>query len=202
MERLFAFIEGICEEYNIDESHDLRHSKDCMEFAEKLMDHTYAAEERTMIRYAAALHDCVDKKYTPVVEATQKVRNFLLSEEWDSDMADALLRIINTMSYSYLQTLKTDSDNVYPDHGPWQRAYHTVRQADLLCSYRVERCYHYQKRLDPRIAEDECWKKVDALFQKRIFRYVSDKWFESRAAHALIPDLIRRAQHIIERRSL
>jgi HD superfamily phosphodiesterase len=202
MERLFAFIEGICEEYNIDESHDVRHSKDCMDFAEKLMDHTYTDEERKMIRYAAALHDCVDKKYTPVEEASKKVYDFLIAEEWDSDMADALLRIINTMSYSYLQTLKTDMGNVYPEHGSWQRAYHTVRQADLLCSYRVDRCYHYQKRLDPTMAEYECWKKVDALFQKRVFRYVADMWLTSRAAHALVPGLIHTACEILERRAL
>ena len=62
MERLFAFIEGICEEYNIDESHGLKHAKDCMNFAEITMDSDCGEEERKLIRYAAGLHDCGEKK--------------------------------------------------------------------------------------------------------------------------------------------
>jgi alcohol dehydrogenase YqhD (iron-dependent ADH family) len=80
MDRLFAFIEGICEEYGIDESHGLTHAKDCMIFAETIMDTDCDTTERIMIRYAAGLHDCVDKKYTPVEEASRKVRDFLLFE--------------------------------------------------------------------------------------------------------------------------
>ena len=202
MERLFAFIEGICEEYNIDESHDLSHAKDCMMFAETIMDADCDAKERTMIRYAAALHDCVDKKYTPVEEASRKVQDFLLAEEWLPDMAGALLRIINTMSYSYLQAQRVYGVNVFPDHGPWQRAYHTVRQADLLCSYRVERCYQYQKHISPTIDEDECWKQVEALFQTRMFRYVTNMWITSPAAQALVPELIDVACRILKQRAL
>jgi hypothetical protein len=193
MERLFAFIEDICEEYNIDESHGLIHAKDCIMFAETIMDADCDAKERNMIRYAAALHDCVDKKYTPVEEASRKVRDFLLSEGWLPDMADALLRIINTMSYSYLQAQRVNGTNVFPDHGPWQRVYHTVRQADLLCSYRVERCYQYQKHISPTMGEDECWKRVEALFQIRMFQYVTNMWITSPAAQALVPDLIHDA---------
>ena len=202
MDRLLAFIEGFCEEYCIDESHGLTHAKDCMMFAEKIMDAECDAKERTMIQYAAGLHDCVDKKYTPVEEASRKVQDFLLSEGWSPDMAGALLRIINTMSYSYLQAKRVDDTIVFPDHGPWQRAYHTVRQADLLCSYRVERCYQYQKHIVPDMCEDECWKRVEALFQIRMFRYVTNMWITSHAAQALVPDLIHDACRILKQRTL
>ena len=202
MERLFAFIEGICEEYNIDESHGLKHAKDCMNFAEITMDSDCGEEERKLIRYAAALHDCVDKKYAPVEEASRKVREFLITEDWVPDMADALINIINTMSYSFLQAKRIDGMNVFPDHGPWQRAYHTVRQADLLCSYRVERCYQYQKRLSPDMTESECWNRVDALFNTRVFRYVENMWITTHVACALVPDLVREARRVLDRRAL
>lgn len=202
MQRLFTFIEDICKEYNIDESHDVRHAKDCVEFANKLMDFDFSEDERTMIIWAAALHDCVDKKYVPVEEGVQKVRDFLRSVSWDEERIRVLLNIITTISYSYLQTLKIAQGNVFPDHGEWQRAYHTVREADLLCSYRVERCFHYQKRISPDMIDYECWKRVDAFFQARVFRYVTDLWLLSRAARALVSPLIREARRKLDQRTL
>jgi len=201
-ERLFTFIDNICKEYNIDESHDVRHAHDCVHFATQLMDFRFSEDERNLITYAAALHDCVDKKYVVVADGVRKIRDFLRSEGWPEERIDVLINIITTMSYSFLQSLKTSTGNVFPDHGPWQRAYHTVREADLLCSYRVERCYHYQKRISPDILEHDCWKRVEEFFQTRVFKYVLNRWILSNAAQALVPALIREACRKLDRRSI
>ena len=202
MNRLYEFVEQMCKEYNIDESHDLRHAKDCVETAYSILDYNITEDEKEVITYAAALHDCVDKKYTNVSEATEKVRTFLISEGWTNERAQAVLNIINTMSYSHLNKQMIDGAIVFPEHGVYQKAYHIIRQADLLCSYKVERCYLYQKHVAPTMPEDEVWKRVNALFQSRVFKYVSNGWLSLPKAQAFVPNLIKKAEKILESHEL
>ena len=194
MDVLYTFIDEFCKEHNIDPSHDVTHSRDCVLFAEKLMDYSFSEDEKEMARYAAALHDCVDKKYVDVVEASHHILGFLTSIGWSDQRAAALLAMVTTMSYSKLTSMVVDRKPVFPDHGEWDRVYHVVRQADLLCSYRVHRCYQYQKRIHPDWTEAAHWVRVQAMFQDRMFKYVTNGWFGSRAAMALIPPLIEQAK--------
>jgi HD superfamily phosphodiesterase len=201
MDVLYTFIDEFCKEYNIDPSHDVTHSRDCVRFAEKLMDYSFSEDEKTMARYAAALHDCVDKKYVDPELASLHVHQFLTSIGWSNTRASALLAIVTTMSYSKLNALTVDRKPVFPDHGDWGRVYHIVRQADLLCSYRVHRCYQYQLRIHPDWTEAEHWVRVEAMFQDRMFKYVTNGWFVSREAMALIPALIMQAKKDLEGRN-
>jgi hypothetical protein len=199
MDTLYSFITSFCAEFNIDESHDVRHSKDCVSFLTQIMDESFTTEERHMATYAAALHDCVDRKYVDEAVASQRILAFLTGIGWSVENAKALLAMITTMSYSKLKSQRVKNSEgvwvcVYPDHGKWDRVYHVVRQADLLCSYRVHRCYQYQKRIHPEWSEAVHWIRVQALFQERMFKYVTNGWFCSRAALALIPVLIQQAQ--------
>lgn len=192
---LYSFIQTFCDEHNIDESHDVRHSKDCVKFLENLMDYSWSPEERRMAIYAAALHDCVDKKYVKEEVAIPRVLSFLLGLGWKDADAGALISMITTMSYSKLNSQRgLSGENVFPNHGEWDRVYHAVRQADLLCSYRVHRCYQYQKKIHPEWSESAHWIGVNTMFQQRMFKYVTNGWFQTPAAMALIPDLIRVAQ--------
>jgi len=158
----------------------------------------FTEEEVKMAIYAAALHDCVDKKYVDEVIATLTVRQFLDSIGWDEEHIDVLLKMITTMSYSKLKAQKIGNNIVFPDHGKWQKVYHAVRQADLLCSYRVHRCYEYQLRIHPDWTEEQHWVRVREMFADRIFRYVDDGWFESRYALSLIPELTEQAKKDLE----
>ena len=194
MDVLYTFIDEFCKTHNIDPSHDVTHSRDCVCFVEQIMDHTFNEQDKMLARYAAALHDCVDKKYVDTVEASLHIRQFLLSIGWDETTADALLAIVTTMSYSKLKAAVVDRMPVFPDHGAYQQIYHIVRQADLLCSYRVHRCYQYQLRIHPDWDEVTHWNRVEKMFQDRMFKYVSDGWFYSVRAMALIPALIEQAK--------
>jgi HD superfamily phosphodiesterase len=175
MDKLYEFIKDICTTYNIDASHDLSHAKDCVNIAKLISPNDINDNE--MIVYASALHDCVDKKYINPTEGVWKVREFLTHEGWDPERISALINIITTMSYSYLNKMKVGGNIVFPDHGKYQNIYHIVREADLLCSYRVRRCYLYQKHISPNMPEPEVWKKVVDLFETRMFKYLENGWF-------------------------
>jgi HD superfamily phosphodiesterase len=174
MNRLYEFIKDVCNKYNIDASHDLNHAKDCVNIAILISPNDIHDPE--MVVYAAALHDCVDKKYINPADGVQNVERFLTSEQWEPYRIKALIDIITTMSYSYLNKMKVDGKIVFPDHGQYQNVYHIVREADMLCSYRVRRCYLYQKHISPTMPEPEVWKRVTDLFETRMFKYLENGW--------------------------
>jgi HD superfamily phosphodiesterase len=174
MNRLYEFIKEICNTYGIDASHDLSHAKDCVNIANLISPVEFY--EREMIVYAAALHDCVDKKYINPIEGVRNVEIFLTHEGWSTERIKVLIHIITTMSYSYLNSIMVDGRIVFPDHGKYRDVYHIVREADLLCSYRVRRCYLYQKHISPDMPEAEVWKNVVDLFETRMFKYLENGW--------------------------
>ena len=174
MNRLYEFIKEICNTYGIDASHDLSHAKDCVNIANLISPVEFHDHEMGV--YAAALHDCVDKKYINPIEGVRNVEIFLTHEGWNTERIKALIHIITTMSYSYLNSIMVDGRIVFPDHGRYQDVYHIVREADLLCSYRVRRCYLYQKHISPDMPEAEVWKNVVDLFETRMFKYPENGW--------------------------
>lgn len=177
MEKLYIFINLLCKEYNIDESHDLRHSIRCVSWVQRLaLAYNLTNQECEVAVYAAALHDMCDAKYTDVFAACERIREWLIANDWSEELAEIVIRIITTMSYSKLKAAAVGGQIVYPDHGRWQMVYHIVRHADLLEGYRVDRCYWYQKHIMPNISENDCWTKVTELFERRSLRYVTEGW--------------------------
>ena len=99
IERVYDFVERMCVKYCIDESHDVSHSKDCVHFATELMPLKVSEDVRTVILFAAAVHDTVDKKYTSF-EAVNEVREFFKSINLPTPLINAIVDIITTMSYN------------------------------------------------------------------------------------------------------
>jgi hypothetical protein len=200
---LFKFVEKNCVAHNIDESHGLKHAMGTVAWAEKLMlsINDISKDERNMIIYAAALHDMCDSKYRNVEEACDEICAWLKGQGWSETMASSLISIITTMSYSKLKKNFVAGDPfVYPNHGPWQRAYHIVRHADLLEAYRVVRCYLYSMHRKPEFTEDELWRETQKIFDDRVFKYVSEGWIFLDAALAFIPKLEEEAQRCLKER--
>jgi hypothetical protein len=207
MESLFNYISHLCVEFNIDESHGLKHAKGTVRWAMKILKTLpmLTDEERRMAIYASALHDMCDSKYTDISKSSNEVKYFLLRRGWLYEEADALIRIVTSMSYSKLKKTAEETNGgiaVYPDHGIWQRAYDVARHADLLDAYIVARSYLYNKRIHPNAQEDEHWDRVGRVFDNRIFRYVSDGWIHLPGALELVPELESRARECIKNRSL
>jgi HD superfamily phosphodiesterase len=202
---LEQFIRRTCSNLGIDESHGFKHSVETVRYAEQLIDAMplITEEERHMATFVAALHDLCDSKYTDVDKAAEEIRKWLIDDmRWTNRLADALISIVTSMSYSKLKkSVDTDGKPVLPDHGKWQLAYEIGRHADLLESYAPARCVMYNRHLYPEKSEDEHWARANELFEDRVFNYVKDGWISLPEALCLVPALEREARRALEERS-
>jgi hypothetical protein len=203
---LADFIDEMCQQYNIDESHGLKHSVGTMIRARAIMDTigSINEDEREMVTYAAALHDLCDSKYTDSTLSSLKIKSWLILDlGWSRANADSLVHIVNTISYSKLRKIKEQNGvHTYPNHGKWQRSYHIVRQADILESFIPARCVLYNMHKYPEKSEDEHWRAAWYLFHTRVFNYVKDGWITIPGALAMVPDLEKEARRCLVERSM
>ena len=203
---LSQFIEETCVLQKIDYSHGLEHSIGTMNRAQSIIDTiaTITSEERTMILYAAALHDLCDSKYTDVTSASLRIKRWLIWEaEWSTKDANSLIHIITTMSYSKLKEIKEKNGiHTFPNHGRWQRAYHIVRHADILESFIPARCVLYNMKIHPEKTLDEHWARAERIFQTRVFRYLQEGWITIPGAVAMVPWLEKEARRCLYQRSM
>jgi hypothetical protein len=198
MQKVYEFIEKCCAEQGIDDSHGLIHSKHTVEWAELLLDSLEVDEdERKFVMYGAALHDMCDSKYIEVKKGQAKIFHWLIDTGWNPTIADALIQVIGSTSYTKLKQARINGEIVYPYHGKWQRAYHIIRHADLLDAYKVERCMLYNMHIHPEMSSEDAWKVVSTLFENRVFKYVSDGWLFYQKALELVPELEKKAREDI-----
>jgi hypothetical protein len=170
----FKYVVLTSKQFNIDESHAVRHSMDAFHFANKIYDSEiysspFLKGQKNIIMCSAILHDMCDKKYvsekSAIIEMNSYMKEYLQSYE-----LDAMNSIISSMSYS------TVKKNGYPNLDQYNLAYHIVRESDLLSAYDVERCIMYQMMHD----NDNYFnslKVAKELFKKRIFNYIKDDLF-------------------------
>ena len=52
------------------------------------------------------------------------------------------------------------------------------------------------------MSDDECWVKVEQLFEKRMMRYVHDGWITLPKAMLLVGPLFKQASHDLSVRKL
>lgn len=205
MDPLFEFVNKMCTDYGIDESHGVKHAKGTAARAQQILQtlELVSPEERRMAVYAAALHDTCDHKYTDVEEASGKIKEWLISVGWSKNDSEALIGIITTMSYSQLKKKNSPGlEPIYPDHGRWSRAYHVARSADILESYIVARCILYDRHISPSKSEDEHWQRAEELFEERVFRYRLERWLQIPEAVRQSIELEEEAKRCLANRSL
>jgi len=170
----FRFVIQTSQEYNIDESHSLKHSLEVFNYANAIYESEvvkfpHLEKHREIISLASIVHDMCDKKYMDedcgVANMVNYMRDYIIPED-----LTIVSNIIKTMSYSKVKL------SGYPDFGEYQLAYHIVRESDLLGAYDLDRCIIY------RMMHDKC-NYTDALvesknlFEKRILNYRKDKLF-------------------------
>ncbi len=203
---VFDFIQRQIDKYGIDESHGMKHAKGTFVRAHQIIKTLpdIGQEEKYIALYCAALHDMCDSKYTDVEIAAEEIRVFLISEGILEEYAEAVIKIITTMSYSKLNLRKKSEPTafLYPDHGKWQRAYHIARHADLLEGYIVARCVLYSKHICPEKTADEHWGMAEDLFMKRIYLYVSDGWITIPSAVELAVELEKEAHRCFQEKKM
>jgi HD superfamily phosphodiesterase len=172
--RAFQFAIISSEKYHIDESHAVRHSLDVYHYASQiynseLPNNPFLIEQQPVIYASAILHDMCDKKYMEESYGLMEIRDHMKGY-MTNDHLDAMSDIISTMSYSKVMRVG------YPDLDKYQLSYHIVREADLLSGYDVTRSMIYQL-MHEQYEYTESLQVVEALFNKRMFKYVSENLF-------------------------
>ena len=170
----FRFVIQTSKEYNIDESHALKHSLEVFNYANNIYEDEvnkfpYLKEQREIISLSAIVHDMCDKKYMNEDNGIINIKNYMTGY-LPSDELDVVSKIIQTMSYSKVKV------NGFPDLGDYQHAYHIVRESDLLAAYDLDRCIIY-RMMRHKYNYTDSLKESKDLFENRILNYRRDNLF-------------------------
>ena len=175
LSKLFHFVLLTSQKYNIDESHGLSHSMNVLRFASEIYEseaqtHPILKQQEKIIYVSATLHDMCDKKYMDQEQGIREIEEFLSENKMTPTEVNVVKLIISTMSYS---TVKKYG---FPNLGPYKRAYHIVREADLLSAYDFDRCMIYNMHSQQGDL-DEAFKDASHIFDIRVMKHNEDGLF-------------------------
>lgn len=179
---VFKFVMAMSTKYSIDSTHNLSHTFQVLNYAFKIYEqekYTFPPlkNQEKIIYTSAALHDMCDRKYTNVDTGKDEINTFLETNAIKPIEKKAIVDIIDTMSYSKVK--KTG----FPDHGEYQRAYHVVREADLLAAYDFDRCMLYTMQRDKNGDIDNAFREAEDLFTERVFKHKTDGLLTTKYAY-------------------
>jgi len=201
LEKIIRFINQTCITYNIDDSHDLRHSLEVLGWSEQLTKNNsrnISPKEAQIIHLSCLLHDMCDKKYMDEKMGLERIKNFLMGElEVEDDILEAVVFIISTMSYSKVVKIGYPDFNNKCDNIDLEYCYHVVRNSDLLCSYDPERCINYQIRCGG--SRKDGIKKMLELFDNRILMLIENKYINLEEAKPYAIELHNKALTELEK---
>lgn len=193
----FNFVIQTSKQYNIDDSHSLRHSMEVFQFANQIYNHEIInnpilIQQKNIIMCSAILHDMCDKKYMNEIDGIQNI-NKHFKDILIEDELKIINDIISTMSYS------TVKQKGYPDLKSYNLAYHIVREADLLAAYDVERCLIFQM-VHNKSDYQSSLHYVKDLFNNRVLKHIEDNLFiteySNSLAHKLHYNAIKKLEEI------
>ena len=171
---LFCYVIKTSKDYNIDESHALKHSIDVYKFANKIYNsevkyNPYLKEQKKIIITSAILHDMCDKKYINEQVGINMIKDYC-KDYISEDEINIIENIILTMSYSKVKK------NGYPELNDYELAYHIVREADLLAAYDIDRTIIYSMYKE-NLNYHDAIKRTIELFKNRVLQYRNDNLF-------------------------
>ena len=177
---LFKFILQTSAKHKIDESHDISHSMNVLQYAHNIYEkeiykNPVIKSHKNIIYISAALHDMCDKKYMNESEGIKAITDHLILITTPIEN-EIISKIIQTMSYS-----KVKKDG-FPELGVYQSAYHIVREADLLSAYDFDRCIIYDMKVNGNSFAD-AYDHAESLFQHRVFKHAEDNLFTTEYAN-------------------
>ncbi len=176
LSKLVHFVLLTTKKYGIDESHGLSHSMNVLQYSNKIYENEIKSypilkNQEKLIYVSAVLHDMCDKKYVDEISGLKEIEEFLQSENaLTPTEINMSKQIMATMSYSKVKQYG------YPIMGGYQKAYHIVREADLLTAYDFDRCMIYQMNKNGGNLED-AFKNANELFENRVLRHNDDGLF-------------------------
>ena len=172
---IYNYITKRCLDLKIDESHAVKHSMDVLKYSQKILNEELKIEPELykyskIIYTSAMLHDMCDSKYMNEIEGINDIKNFLKSINYCPKDIEIISKIIGTMSYSKVKK------KGFPDLGEYMRAYHIVRESDLLAGYDIERCIVYGM-IGRNFEYIESFLATEELYKKRMGKQIEDKLF-------------------------
>ena len=187
----FKYVMETSKNFNIDESHALKHSMEVFGYAKKMYDIEKAEKgflrnQKHIIYMAAIGHDMCDKKYMNEQEGILRYQKYLAPIMIPRDL-EIMGKIISTMSYSKVKV------NGFPELGDYQLAYHIVREADLLAAYDLDRCIIY-KMYHNNVDYNYALKDAFQLFDNRVLKMRDDNLFTT--------DFAKRESNILHEKAL
>jgi HD superfamily phosphodiesterase len=174
--QLFNFVLLMTNKYGIDDSHGVSHSMNVFHFAtmiynDEVRNYPILKEQHRIVTTSAILHDVCDKKYMDEREGLKQVEKFLKEEtDLTPNEINISCEIMATMSYSKVKNVG------FPNLGGYQKAYHIVREADLLAAYDFDRCLIYNMNRNYCNIE-QAFEVSTGLFNNRVFRHKEDNLF-------------------------
>jgi HD superfamily phosphodiesterase len=176
LSKLLHFVLLTTKKYEIDESHGLSHSMNVLHYANKIYEsevelYPILKNQEKLIYVSAVLHDMCDKKYIDENTGLKEIETFLQEENaLTPTEINMSKQIMSTMSYSKVK------QHGFPIMGGYQKAYHIVREADLLTAYDFDRCMIYQMNKNGGDLED-AFKNANNLFENRVLKHNEDDLF-------------------------
>ena len=176
LSKLVHFVLLTTKKYQIDESHGLSHSMNVLHYANKIYEdevksYPILKNQEKLIYVSAILHDMCDKKYLDEAAGLREIESFLQEEDALSPTEINMSKqIMSTMSYSKVKQVG------FPIMGGYQKAYHIVREADLLTAYDFDRCIIYKINKNGGDLED-AFKNANELFENRVLKHNEDNLF-------------------------
>lgn len=170
LSKLLHFVLIASKKHSIDESHGVSHSMNVLIYANKIFEHTVVnypilKKDEKLIYVSAILHDMCDKKYMNEKEGIREIEDFLQDNNaLNPTEVNISKQIMATMSYS---KVKVDG---FPVLGGYQKAYHVVREADLLTAYDFDRCMIYKMNKNGGNV-DEAFNDAEELFKNRVLKH-------------------------------
>lgn len=177
---IIQFVAHQCTKYNIDESHSLNHAMCVLNYSKQIYDTEvkiapYLHDQKHLIYTSALLHDTCDSKYTDEIGSINEIKNFLYKNDYSYNDTDVIIDIITKMSYHKIKK------NGFPELNEYTRAFHVVREADLLAGYDFNRALLYGMNMMDMDFENSFYKSKD-LFYKRMDKHISDNLFTTKFA--------------------
>lgn len=170
----FECVMKITKDQEIDESHAVKHSIEVFNLSREILEselpnNPQLSSQQNIIYCAAILHDMCDKKYMNDEEGLKRIQEYMKGVLSEHEI-EIMSKIIMTMSYSKV------SKYGYPELGEYQRAYHIVREADLLAAYDMDRCVIFGMYID-KLNYIDALTRAKTLFSERVLTYISDNLF-------------------------
>ena len=173
LSKLIHFVLLTTKKYEIDESHGLSHSMNVLHYANKIYEaevenYPILKNQEKLIYVSAILHDMCDKKYLDETAGLKEIECFLQEEDaLTPTEINMSKQIMSTMSYSKVK------QQGFPIMGGYQKAYHIVREADLLSAYDFDRCVIYKINKNGGDLDD-AFKNANELFESRVLKHNDD----------------------------